>query len=81
MPEVNENFKFIVVVIDCFSKYVWARPLKSKSGINEYNNRKHSTNIQPPIVAKETVIKVYNHLKKTAKKKFKVGKTAYSSSN
>lgn len=28
----NKNFKFILVVIDCFSKYLWCRPLKSKSG-------------------------------------------------
>lgn len=27
----NRNFKFILVVIDCFSKYVWTKPLKSKS--------------------------------------------------
>lgn len=26
----NKNYKFILVVIDCFSKYVWAQPLKSK---------------------------------------------------
>lgn len=29
----NRNFKFILVVIDCFSKFVWARPLKTKSGV------------------------------------------------
>ncbi|KAL3274723.1 hypothetical protein HHI36_023981 [Cryptolaemus montrouzieri] len=28
----NKNHKFILVVIDCFSKYIWATPLKSKSG-------------------------------------------------
>lgn len=28
----NRNFKFILVVIDCFSKYVWTHPLKSKTG-------------------------------------------------
>lgn len=27
----NKNFKFILVVLNCFSKYMWARPLKSKS--------------------------------------------------
>lgn len=27
----NKGFKFILVVIDCFSKFVWCRPLKSKS--------------------------------------------------
>lgn len=28
----NKNYRFILVVIDCFSKYVWCRPLISKSG-------------------------------------------------
>lgn len=28
----NKNFKYILIVIDCFSKYVWAKPLKTKSG-------------------------------------------------
>ena len=27
----NRGFKFILLVIDCFSKYVWAKPIKSKS--------------------------------------------------
>ena len=28
----NDGYKFIVLVIDTFSKYVWLRPLKQKSG-------------------------------------------------
>ena len=28
----NSNFNFILVVIDCFTKKVWARPLKNKKG-------------------------------------------------
>lgn len=28
----NNNFRYIMIVIDCFSKYVWAEPLKNKSG-------------------------------------------------
>lgn len=27
----NNNYKYILIVINCFSKYVWAYPLKSKS--------------------------------------------------
>lgn len=27
----NKGHKFILIVIDCFSKYLWSRPLKSKS--------------------------------------------------
>lgn len=29
----NKNYKFILIVIDCFSKYVWAKPLKTKTGV------------------------------------------------
>lgn len=28
----NKNFKYIFVMIDCFSKFVWTKPLKNKSG-------------------------------------------------
>nr|CAI5863254.1 unnamed protein product [Callosobruchus analis] len=28
----NRGYKFILVVINCFSKYVWCEPLKNKSG-------------------------------------------------
>ena len=28
----NKNFKYILMIIDCFSKKAWAEPLKSKSG-------------------------------------------------
>ena len=28
----NEDFNYILVVIDCFSRYAWVEPLKSKSG-------------------------------------------------
>ena len=27
----NKGFKYILVVIDCFSKYLWTQPIKSKS--------------------------------------------------
>lgn len=29
----NKNFKMIMVVIDCFSKFVWTRQLKTKTGV------------------------------------------------
>lgn len=29
----NNGYKFIFVLIDCFSKYLWTHPLKDKSGI------------------------------------------------
>lgn len=28
----NKDYKYILIVINCFSKYVWALPLKSKTG-------------------------------------------------
>ena len=28
----NKGYKFILVVLDIFSRYAWARPLKNKSG-------------------------------------------------
>lgn len=28
----NKNFKYFLVVIDCFSKFVWALPIKNKTG-------------------------------------------------
>jgi len=28
----NKNFKYLLVVIDCFSKFLWAKPLKNKTG-------------------------------------------------
>ncbi len=28
----NDGYKYILLVIDTFSKYVWLRPLKSKTG-------------------------------------------------
>lgn len=29
----NNKFRYILVVIDCFSKFVWAKPLKDKTGL------------------------------------------------
>lgn len=48
----NKNHKYILVVIDCFSKFVWVKALKTKTGeevsqafeliLNEVNDRKPS---------------------------------------
>jgi hypothetical protein len=32
LAQFNNNFRFIIVVIDCFSKKVWAKALKNKTG-------------------------------------------------
>lgn len=49
----NSNFKFILIVIDTFSKYAWAMPLKSKNKFDVYNafkqllsNGRHPKNMQ-----------------------------------
>lgn len=46
----NRGYKYALIVIDCFSKFVWAEPLKDKSGINVskamqriLNNSNHRT--------------------------------------
>lgn len=31
ISNINSNYNFILIVIDCFSKYVWVRPLKNKT--------------------------------------------------
>lgn len=33
----NNGFKYILIVIDCFSKYLWTRPLKTKTGVEVAN--------------------------------------------
>ena len=30
----NEGYKFILVVLDIFTRYAWARPLKNKTGVS-----------------------------------------------
>ena len=36
----NNNYKFILTVIDIFTKYAWAIPLKNKSGLSITNGFK-----------------------------------------
>ena len=36
----NNNYKFILTVIDIFTKYAWAIPLKNKSGLSVTNGFK-----------------------------------------
>ena len=32
--QFNKGFRFLICVIDIFSKYVWAVPLKDKKGVS-----------------------------------------------
>jgi hypothetical protein len=34
MPEQNEGYKYILVVIDIFTRYAWTRKLKNKTGLD-----------------------------------------------
>ena len=34
LSKYNNNYKFILTVIDIFTKYAWANPLKNKSGLS-----------------------------------------------
>ena len=40
LSKYNNNYKFILAVIDIFTKYAWAIPLKSKSGLSITNGFK-----------------------------------------
>ena len=40
LTKYNNNYKFILTVIDIFTKYAWAIPLKNKSGLSITNGFK-----------------------------------------
>ena len=40
LGKYNNNYKFILTVIDIFTKYAWAIPLKNKSGLSITNGFK-----------------------------------------
>ena len=40
LSKYNNNYKFILTVVDIFTKYAWAIPLKSKSGLSITNGFK-----------------------------------------
>ena len=37
MYKRNHNMRYVLIIIDLFSRYVWAFPLESKAKYNEYN--------------------------------------------
>ena len=49
LPSKNKNFKYLLCVIDVFTKYTWVKPLKDKKGktvlnalieiANKFNNK------------------------------------------
>ena len=40
LRKYNNNYKFMLTVIDIFTKYAWAIPLKNKSGLSITNGFK-----------------------------------------
>ena len=40
LTKYNNNYKFLIIVIDIFTKYAWAIPLKNKSGLSITNGFK-----------------------------------------
>ncbi|KAJ8910914.1 hypothetical protein NQ315_014248 [Exocentrus adspersus] len=76
----NRNYKMIMLVIDCFSKHIWTRPLKNilPEITKNYNGTIHrTTGYKPRDVNKsneEAILKsAYSHIKIMGKPKFKVG--------
>lgn len=44
----NKGYKYILVVINCFSKFLWAFPLKTKSGVEVTKNMEQVFRKQKP---------------------------------
>lgn len=70
----NKGHKFILVVIDCFSKYLWTRPLKSKSATEV---TKAMTDVlmerrQPRHIQSDQGKEFYNSLFQNLMKKYKI---------
>lgn len=42
--DINKGYRYILVVIDCYSKYVWVRPLKNKTGVEVASKMKSILN-------------------------------------
>ena len=47
LSKYNKNYKFLLTVIDIFTKYAWAIPLKNKSGLSITNGFKIVLNGHP----------------------------------
>lgn len=42
--DLNKGYRYILVVIDCYSKYVWTSPLKNKTGVEVTSKMKSILN-------------------------------------
>ncbi|KAJ8911907.1 hypothetical protein NQ315_012321 [Exocentrus adspersus] len=42
----NRQYKYILVVIDCFSKFLWTKPIKNRTGNILHTNKRVPRNLQ-----------------------------------
>lgn len=71
----NKGYKYILIVIDVYSKYVWAKPLKNKTGIEVATNFESILKqlpIKPRYVQTDNGTEFYNKHFKNVLQKYKV---------
>ena len=78
LKNYNNNYKFILTVIDKFTKYAWAVPLKNKSGLSITNGFKIilSEGRKPEKLWVDRGSEFYNKTFKSLLKEYGTGKTA-----
>ncbi|MCV6630773.1 MAG: hypothetical protein OIF50_13050, partial [Flavobacteriaceae bacterium] len=65
LSKFNKGFKYLLMVIDVFSKYGWIRPLKDKKGetvteaLKQYSRKVESLNIYGPIKVKSSTTNIF----------------------
>ena len=74
----NNNYKFLLTVIDIFTKYAWAIPLKNKSGLSIANGFKTllSEGRKPEKLWVDRGSEFYNKTFKSLLKEYETGKAA-----
>ena len=78
LSKYNNNYKFILTVIDIFTKYAWAIPLKNKSGSSITNGFKTilSEGRKPEKLWVDRGSEFYNKTFKSLLKEYETGKAA-----
>ena len=78
LSEYNNKYKFILTVIDIFTKYAWAIPLKNKSGLSITNGFKTilSEGRKPEKLWVDRGSEFYNKTFKSLLKEYGTGKAA-----
>ena len=78
LSKYNNNYKFILTVIDIFTKYAWAIPLKNKSGLSITNGFKTilSEGRKPEKLWVDRGSEIYNETFKSLLKEYGTSKAA-----